>query len=300
MARYLPGSVDPIRMFVVNGGGILAKRREDVPHVPASKGSFTPSSAGEIGAGAPRYPDFDLQPDDVLLVRSLPENARRRLAEIRGEVSYPGTYPVQEGQTRLTDLIAWAGGLTADASLIEAKVIRQADVGLADREFERLKSVPISDMSKSEYAYFKVKSREVLGAMVVDFRSAISEKASDDNLFLHRGDLVIIPKSRDFVSVLGLVRNPGNVPFEQNLTARDYVERSGGYATDADRGKSRVIKAGGGGWEDLDEAGILGPGDSVFIPQEPDFEFWPLLRDFLIVTTQILTIYLVVDDVTRN
>jgi protein involved in polysaccharide export with SLBB domain len=92
-----------------------------------------------------------------------------------------------------------------------------------------------------------------------------------------------------------MVGYAGNVSYKPGLTARDYVRLAGGYAEDADRGEARVIKAEGGEWQKFGEAGALNRGDVVFVPEKSKGQFWRTFREVLTVSTQILTIYLVVD-----
>jgi len=106
---------------------------------------------------------------------------------------------------------------------------------------------------------------------------------------------VVIPPRKDYVTVLGTVERPGNVLHRSGLAAKDYVNLAGGYAEDADKGDSRVIRADGGAWVSFGEAGVIDPGDVVFVPEKGKGNFWRTVRDGLTITTQILTIYLVVD-----
>jgi protein involved in polysaccharide export with SLBB domain len=298
LARYRPGTLDPVRLFIVPGAGVVPQYPGDQDMVPQVLGTFSPEALAGSEAW-PAFPDFELQPDDIVLVRSVPEYRKRRLVEVTGEVAYPGSYPIHEGSTRLADVVRWAGGLTPHAFLPEAVLIRRAAAGLTDKEFDRLKNVPVADMSEQEYAYFKVKARENPGAMVVDFETAFRDSASSDNLFLERGDLIVIPTHREFVSVLGLVRHPGNVTFRGELEPKEYVNLAGGYAADADRGRARVIRAEGGEWVSFRRAGRVKQGDSIFVPEKPDLDYWRAFRDFLTVAMQLATIYLVVDSATN-
>jgi len=292
VARYTPGAAEPIRFQVVAGGGFVAPSPQGLPEI---LGTYTPDPDIVPPGAHPEYPDFELQPDDIIFVRSYPQFRLRRLVEIQGEVRYPGAYPYVDGQTRLSDLVEMAGGLTGEATLIGAKLIRREKVGLTDPEFERLKKMNPADMDKEEYAYFKAKSREVRGEMVVDFSRALENHDPDENVLLYRGDLVVIPLRKNFVNVLGMVEKPGNVLYRPGLRAKDYINRAGGYAEDASKGKSRVIPAAGGAWMRLGEAGALDPGDVVFVPEKPERDLWKIFRDGLTVTAQILTVYLVVD-----
>jgi len=292
VARYPAGASEPIRFRLVSGGGFVSRSPEGLPEIV---GTYRPDPDIVPPGTHPVYPDFELQPDDIIFIRSYPQFRLRLLVEVRGEVRFPGAYPYVDGKTRLSDLIDMAGGLTDEATLIGAKLIRREKVGLADPEFERLKKTSPVDMDKEEYAYFKAKSREVRGEMVVDFKTALQDPGSPENILLYRGDLVVIPLRKNFVNVLGMVQYPGNVIYRPGLRAKDYINRAGGYADDAAKGKSRVIKADGGAWESLGDAGALDPGDVVFVPEKPERDLWKIFRDGLTVTAQILTVYLVVD-----
>lgn len=291
-ARYARGAADPERFYILNGGGITPADPGGSVPVPEVLGQFRPDTLGS-GPGA-LFPDFRLRPDDVIFIRTSPEYRHRRLVEIRGEVTYPGSYPVEEGRTRLADLVRMAGGVTVDAYLPDGRLVRRDNIGLADPEFERLKKISPADMDDDEYRYYKAKSREVPGQMVIDFQKAVEDEDPSENLLLKRGDLVVIPPRKNYVTVLGTVADPGNVTYKPGLTARDYINLAGGYAKDADKGDSRVIKP-NGEWLSFGKAGSLEPGDVVFVPDKEKGKFWSTFRSTITVTAQILTIYLVVD-----
>lgn len=297
IARYPSGRDFPIRFFAVAGGGLVPAHDQDRPFVPQQLGSFT--VGGSLGEGAARYPDFELRPDDIIFVRSVPEYRMKKLVEVVGEVVYPGLYAITEGETRLSDVFRRAGGPTDEAFLREAQLVRREAVRLEDREFERLKSIPPADMSPDEYEYFKLRSRENPGVMVVDFHALLVGGDRSQDVLLRRGDLISVPTRRDFVSVLGMVASPGNVLYERGLDPAGYIRRSGGFAEKADRGKTRVIRAAGGEWVSLKDASDVYPGDTIWIPEDQPSHFWETFKDVLSVTTQILTIYLIVDRATQ-
>lgn len=300
VARYLGPDRHPVRFYVIAGGGIVAARPADEPHLPATVGRFLAHDFSGRGGEAPVYPDFELQPDDIVFVRAIPEYRIKRLVEVEGEVIYPGQYPINEGETRISDVIRRAGGVTDEAFLKEATLVRREAIRLEDKEFERLKTVPPADMTSDEYEYFKLRSRENRGLMVVDFHALLLEGDQGQNLLLRHGDLISIPKTRGFVSVLGMVAAPGNVIYEEGLTAHDYLRRAGGFAEKADRRKTRVIRAATGEWVSLNEAERIQTGDTVWVPEKRDRDYWAFFRDFIQVTTQIVTIYLVVDTAVGN
>jgi protein involved in polysaccharide export with SLBB domain len=292
-------NTDPTRFFVVNNGEITASRPEDQRLIPETLGRFKPPAPSMPLGNNPSYLDFRLQPEDVVFIRRLPEAILRGLVEIQGEVKYPGTYPIEEGKSRLSDLVEMAGGVTGDASLVEAKLVRRKALVLEDPEFERLKKIPVADMKESEYSYYKMKSRQLPGQMVVNFEQALVHGNTRDNILLERQDLVIISPRKDYVGLLGMVAHPGNVTFRPGLNASGYIRAAGGYADKAAKGDTRVIKAGTGEWVKPHEAGTLEPGDVVFVPEKQPHDFWRLFRDTLTVAAQLAAIYLVFDSATH-
>jgi polysaccharide export outer membrane protein len=295
LARYLGPDRHPVRIYAIANGDVVVGRTQDAPHTPEIVGRFGVQRLDAEGEQVLTYPDFLLRPDDILFVRAIPEYRVRRLVELQGEVTYPGNYTIIEGETRLSDIIRRAGGITKEAFLREATLIRREAIRLEDREFERLKAVPPADMTEDEYEYFKLRSRENRGLMVVDFHALLAEGDESQDLLLRNGDLITVPKLRDFVSVLGMVGSPGNILYDPDADADEYIRRAGGFAEKAAKGKARVIRASTGEWVSLDEAGRLEAGDTIWVPEKPQREYWALLKDIILVTTQIVTVYLVVD-----
>jgi polysaccharide export outer membrane protein len=298
IARYVGPDRHPVRFFALEGGGLVPADPQGAEFLPVESGRFTVANVGPQRESLSNYPDFELQPDDILFVRAIPEYRVKRLVEIRGEVVYPGEYAIMEGESRLLDTIERAGGVTSEAFLREGTLIRREAIRLEDREYERLKNVPAADMTEDEYEYFKLRSRENPGRMVVDFHRLIAEGDMSQNLLLRSGDLITIPTARDFISVLGMVSFPGNIPYQPGWSARDYLSKAGGFAEKADKGETRVIRASTGEWVSLDEAKYLEAGDTIWVPEKRDRDWWQFFKDPIAVTTQIVTIYLVVDRAT--
>lgn len=300
IARYLGPDRHPVRIYAIANGGLFAGRPQDEVHVPEIAGRFPVTRLDAEGAEILEYPDFLLRPDDILFVRAIPEYRIKRLVEIQGEVVYPGNYPIIEGEARLSDVLRRAGGVTREAFLREATLVRREAIRLEDREFERLKLVPPADMTEDEYEYFKLRSRENRGLMVVDFHALLVEGDTSQDLLLRNGDLIVVPKTRNFISVLGMVGSPGNILYQPGLEPEDYIRRAGGFAEKAARGKTRVIRASTGEWVSIGEAGELEAGDTIWVPEKPERHYWEILKDIIQVTTQIVTIYLVVDRAVSN
>lgn len=245
-------------------------------------------------------PDLRVESGDEIFVRRVPHWQLNRGVAIEGEVLFPGVYVIDEGTETLVDLIERAGGFTEDADLFEANLTRQSFESEAeDREFERLRNVPVADMTEDEYAYFKMRSRENRGRVVVDFVSLFEEGDMSKDILLRRGDIIQVPQLTRTVTVSGQIVNPGRIPFREGYEYRDYIREAGGFAKRASRGKVRVIKGTSGIWFDAGDTD-LEPGDTIWIPETPHRDYWELFKDFMTVAAQLATVYLVVDSARGN
>ena len=257
-------------------------------------------SLGNGGTGGlPTVSGFELRAGDQIQIRRNLNWHRRQIVDVRGEVKFPGTFPIVDGETRLSEVIERAGGFTDLAFLEEATVIRRRAISLDDKEYERLQRMNPSEMTKDEYEYFKMKSREEKGLMVVDFVQLFRKGETSQDLLLRSGDLIDVPPQKDFVSVLGEVSAPGNVFYRGSLGIDSYISLAGGYSSNADRGKVRVIRVATGEWVEKDKAEPMQAGDTIWIPERPDRDYWRYFRETLSVVTQILTVYLIVDRATN-
>jgi len=280
-------------------------------------------------------PDLVARAGDEIFVRRIPQWQLHRGVSVEGEVLYPGVYVIDEGEETLTELVERAGGFTEDADLYEATLTREsfrseaedreferlrlvpvadmtedADLYEAtltresfrseaeDREFERLRLVPVADMTEDEYAYFKMRSRENKERVVVDFVALFRDGDLSKDILLRRADVIRVPQITRTITVSGQAVNPGRLPFREGASYKDYIRDAGGFARRASKGKVRVIKGVSGIWFDAGDT-RLEPGDTVWIPEKPQRDYWELFKDFMTVAAQLATVYLVVDSASK-
>lgn len=240
---------------------------------------------------------FPLQEDDQVFIRSKPEWRVRRTVTLEGEVRYPGEYAIEKDETTLSTIIEKAGGFTSDASLDDAKVIRQIYAEIVDPEYERLRRMEVADMTDEEREYFKTKSREQRGVVVVDFKRLFNEHDLSQDIILKPMDIVRIPKVRNTVTVSGAVENPGSVIYKPEMDIDYYIAQAGGYTLEARKSKVRLIKGDTGVWLRPDEVDEIKPGDAVWVPEKPERDWWGLFKDFMTVTAQIATVAIVIKQI---
>jgi polysaccharide export outer membrane protein len=235
--------------------------------------------------------DVFLQNKDHVIVRQIPEYLVDYYVTVNGYVRFPGWYKIKKNSTTLKDIIEEAGGFLEEASLTEASVSRKMDVEETDPEFERLKLIPVENMTEDEYDYFKAKSRQHTGNVVVDFVKLFRKNDLSENIVLRKNDFINIPEKKDYIILLGQFVNPGKIIYDPNLTVQDYIRLAGGFGWRALEGDVRVIKAKTGEWVDAEDVDELRPGDTIWIPEDPPGpKFWTVFTEVLSVVAQVAAI----------
>jgi len=168
-----------------------------------------------------------------------------------------------------------------------------------DREFERLNKMPVTDMIPTEYEYFKMKSRTRPGVMVVDFQRLFENGDQTEELLLENGDNIVIARNQETVVVTGQVAVPGAIMHGVDLSVDDYIERAGGYAWNARKDKTRVIRAKTGEWLWADRVSDLGPGDTIWVPEKPYRDWWSIFLQGMTTAGQTATVLLLINTVVR-
>lgn len=232
-----------------------------------------------------------LENKDHVIVRRIPEYLIDHYVQIKGFVKYPGWYKIKKDSTMLTEIIELAGGFLEEASLTEASITRKMDVEETDPEFERLKLIPIENMTEDEYDYYKSKSRQSSGVVVVHFVKLFEENDKREDIVLRKNDEINIPQQKDYIIMLGQFVNPGKIIYDPSLSIDDYVELAGGFGWRALEGDLRIIKAKTGEWVDADEDLKLQPGDTIWVPEDPPSpKFWDVFTDVLTIVAQVAVI----------
>lgn len=238
-----------------------------------------------------------LTSDDRIFVREIPRYHQKYNVTIIGEVNFPGVYPVHKDSTRLTQIIQECGGFTERANLKTAKVIRKAIEEIEDPEYERLKKMSVAEMREMEYEYFKTRSREEAPAVVVNFEKLFEDGDKSQDIHLRDLDEIEIPAQLPTVNVTGQVVRPGLIRWIQGKDVEYYVEKAGGYSWNARKGKMRLIEAQTGVWSKPNDNTIVEIGDTIFVPEKQDIDYWELWKDLLLVVSQMATIVLVIQTV---
>ena len=213
-----------------------------------------------------------LEPFDALFVPRIGNFRQTSSATVGGEVLRPGAYPIEPNVTTVADLVAMAGGLTEEASLVNATLRRQpAEVaGPADIQLE---TIPPQMLSREEQRILQVTSRADAANVVMDLSQLLSAGMSTRDIPLERGDQLFIPESRDEVTVLGAVIQPGIVTFQPGQSIDYFVGMAGGYTRRSDRDDVAVLKGKQGVRLTRRDVITVERGDQIVVPFKDPMTF---------------------------
>jgi len=268
-------------------------------------------SAGATGR------DFVLSPFDQLVIRQMPNWTEYETVTIGGEVNSPGTYSITKQDT-ISSLIARAGGLTnyADprAAIFLREELRLNEQRMLEEFRERLESEVITRRLENENQAAAQGSGDITelldriadvtatGRLVIDLPAIVEGRArEEEDPILRNGDQLLIPRTQQEVSVIGEVNRPTSHLFDRRFSVADYIERSGGFAPEADRGNVYIIKASGevvsygdARWF-FEERERLSAGDSIIVPfdvyRPNQLQIWTSVSQILFnISTTLLAI----------
>jgi polysaccharide biosynthesis/export protein len=255
--------------------------------------------------------DLMLQPYDFLNIKEVPEWTEQEQVTLRGEVRFPGIYPIKRGET-LHSVLERAGGLTGMAftsgSVFTRTELKEREQLQMDRLADRLQTdlaatamqaaaanqgQPSQALAVGQSLLAQLKSAKAVGRLVIDLDSVISSNiGAPTDVLLRDGDQLIVPKQKQEVSVIGEVQNTTSHFYRDHLTRDDYIGLSGGVTRKADRGRIYIVRADGSvvsnensGWFRRSAQVTMRPGDTVVVPLDtermPALPLWQAVTGIL-------------------
>ncbi|HTY59757.1 MAG TPA: SLBB domain-containing protein, partial [Bacteroidota bacterium] len=216
--------------------------------------------------------DMPLHAGDRIVVRRKPDLRGDPRVVVNGEVRFPGTYPISREGTKLSQIIAMAGGFTSQAALSSATVVRQA-VNPTEIEAEKLASYT-GGVPPEDTLYYAVETASrIQGERVsTDFVALFQQGDSTRDVTMKDGDVITIPAVDLSIYVFGQVVLPGHVPFEAGRDYEYYIRQAGGLTDRARTGGIRVVKASTKQWLDPSDTKVE-EGDYIWVPMVTEHNF---------------------------
>ena len=233
---------------------------------------------------------YIVRPRDQIRFNQLFTNVGMGSISIKGEVRFPGNYPIIRGE-RLSDLLSRAGGLTnaaypagtiflrKSAALSEQEGYRRAADEIQSQLLAGMARVGNDKISAEGFAAIQsfvtqLRTQKALGRInIVADPSLLAAQPAMDPL-LEGGDVVHVPQRPATVAVLGEVMQPGSYSYQQGMGVADYVRKAGGYAQFSNASLTFAVLPDGSArqvetsWLSYSGSGSLPPGSTIVVPRD--------------------------------
>ncbi len=156
--------------------------------------------------------NHELRNNDKLVIASVEDLSSEKNVTISGKINNPGLYPFFKGMT-IVDLILMSNGVKDDGSNNGITIYRAT--------YDENKKNPIE-------------------TIIIDLNDDYSNLSSDQNIKLYKNDLIVVRSKpgfqpAEFVSVSGLIKNPGDYAIKNNkYSVFDIIKDFNGFLPDAE------------------------------------------------------------------
>ncbi len=266
--------------------------------------SLIPFNLGAVVLNGDESQNYELLPEDVVTIFSkadlrVPQSQQTRYVRLEGEFVAAGVYTVRPGET-LRQLVARAGGLTADAYLYGSDFSREstrrsqqqrltdyanqlerqagsAVLQAASRAVSQQDNAAVTaTQQQSQLLVTRLRQMQATGRIVLNL--PVDSKGSDalPDLPLEDGDRFLVPRVPSMVAVEGAVYNANAFLYEPGRRVGGYMKQAGGSNRDADKKREFVVRADGSvvsrqysstlRGDNFDSVRLY-PGDTVVVPQ---------------------------------
>lgn len=247
---YLYSDKMTIEDLVLQAGGLLeaaattkvevARRMKDPKSTTFSNTvgtsfSFDLKEGLLIGAGSG---DFYLEPFDEVYIRKSPSYHVQQNVMVGGEVLFGGSYALSKKNERLSDLVAKAGGVTPDAYVKGARLIRKMTEEELRRKADALR---MAQMGGSDSISVKKLDLSDTYSVGISLEKALQNPGSDDDMVLRDGDMLFIPEYVSTVKINGAVMYPNTVSYKKGESYRYYINQAGGFGNGAKKRRAYVV-----------------------------------------------------------
>jgi polysaccharide biosynthesis/export protein len=245
--------------------------------------------------------DLELRPYDILVIKKTPQWEAPGIVVLNGELRHPGRYPIHHGET-LSSVLRRAGGFT-DIAFDEGAVFTRDELKqrekdqleiLSNRLQSDLAALSLEAVSTSavtnggggggagagqalaigQQLIQQLRNTKPVGRLVVDVDKVMNGRpGGPGDVLLRNGDVLLIPKKTQEVTVLGEVQGPTSHIYRAGLSRSDYIAASGGTTQKADRKRIYIVRANGdvvtsgrSGWFRRSQTVEVRPGDTIVVP----------------------------------
>ena len=169
---------------------------------------------------------FTLEPFDEVYVRYSPGYKEQQVIRIDGEITFAGNYVLAVKNSRLSDIVAKAGGITPDAYVKGASLKRK----LTEDEMRRLETLLELSSNKQSRDSVALSLENIKDYSVgIDLEKALANPGTAHDVVLRDGDKLYIPQLQSTVKINGAVTYPNSVTYTKGMSVGDCLSQAGGY-----------------------------------------------------------------------
>ncbi len=169
---------------------------------------------------------FTLEPFDEVYVRYSPGYKEQQVIRIDGEITFAGDYVLAVKNSRLSDIVAKAGGITPDAYVKGASLKRK----LTEDEMRRLETLLELSSNKQSRDSVALSLENIKDYSVgIDLEKALANPGTTHDVVLRDGDKLYIPQLQSTVKISGAVTYPNSVTYTKGMSVGDCLSQAGGY-----------------------------------------------------------------------
>ena len=221
------------------------------------------------------FTSISVKDNDKFFIRRYPF----RTVEIKGSVSNPGVYTLQEGDGIL-ELLNRAGGYTKNAypfaGVLENQKTKEINQEIIDDVYSSLMSSLLTQSagligSEDTTGFFsfmlnELKNTGASGRVNAEFDIEKLRNNPEMDIILQDGDVITIPEITNQVYVFGEVSTTGTIRYAENEKYDFYIDAKGGFNSFADKKNVYILSPDGTSFKVK---------RNIFMNQGSDFKIYP-------------------------
>ncbi len=218
--------------------------------------------------------DYELTPGSSIVINYRKEikTVKQGVVSVIGNINNEGIYLIDNNVTRLSEIINTSGGFTKNAYLPLAYIIRreQKDYSINDPRKQFNEEFVNSNLTMEDTARYQMQINLRRPYVSCDFNALFNNNDKSQDVTLLDGDVIYVPSNPKTVYVYGQVKVPGYIEFSEGKTMDYYIAKAGGYTSNADQERARIVKGRFKTWIEGDEETFLFAGDEIYVPSPAD------------------------------
>lgn len=212
-AEFLPYQKDLTLLKALLRSGIAPNTVDSEQRIKILRSIDNAQNFIEVAFNSQNYwinTEIQLHPEDIII---LPDATFNEIYVV-GNVYRPGTIKYRKALT-LLQAISEVGGAASDADTSEIKIFREDDKGNRQLIFGNLSAM-------------------------------LEDGEGEKNIPINRGDIIVVSKRKQkYISVSGMINQPGLIPYEPNLTLMKAIFKAGGLNGGMLEAEVRIINESG-------------------------------------------------------